>query len=153
MKRREHKPGTANNRVAAEYSSPACLMQELDVGRSHVGVPGVRIKRIYDEPEQTDGVRVLVDRLWPRGIKKERAAIDAWLRELAPSTELRKWFDHDPDRWTEFRRRYLQELREHADEIEGLRYRSQREPLTLLYAAKDVHINHAVVLRQVIEDH
>jgi uncharacterized protein YeaO (DUF488 family) len=116
-------------------------------------VPGVRIKRIYDEPEQTDGFRVLVDRLWPRGIKKEKAAIEAWLRDLAPSSDLRKWFGHDPHRWTEFRRRYLVELRERAEALEALRERSKRQPVTLLYAAKDPNINHAVVLRQVIENH
>jgi uncharacterized protein YeaO (DUF488 family) len=128
-------------------------MQELEVSRNRVGAPGVRIKRIYDEPEPADGFRVLVDRLWPRGIKKEKAAIEAWPRDLAPSTELRKWFGHDPDRWTEFRRRYRKELREHAEALDALRERSKRQPVTLLYAAKDPNINHAVVLRQAIEKH
>lgn len=123
------------------------------MSRNRVGAPGVRIKRIYDEPEPADGFRVLVDRLWPRGIKKEKAAIEAWPRDLAPSTELRKWFGHDPDRWTEFRRRYRKELREHAEALDALRERSKRQPVTLLYAAKDPNINHAVVLRQAIEKH
>jgi uncharacterized protein YeaO (DUF488 family) len=154
IKRRDHKPECAahNDSGPVEFSSPACLMQEFEMGRGPLGVPGIRIKRIYDEPEQADGFRVLVDRLWPRGIKKETAAIDAWARELAPSSELRKWFRHDPLRWTEFRRRYLQELHEQADALEALRHRSYQQPVTLLYAAKDVNINHAVVLRQVIED-
>src|ERR1700737_3575633 len=108
MKRRKLKPkGTVHGSVAVEYSSPPCLMQEFELERRSSDEPGVRIKRIYDKPEQTDGFRVLVDRLWPRGIKKEKAAIEAWLRDLAPSSELRKWFGHDPHRWTEFRRRYL----------------------------------------------
>ena len=123
------------------------------MSRNRVGAPGVRIKRIYDEPEPTDGFRVLVDRLWPRGIKKEKAAIEAWPRDLAPSPELRKWFGHDPDRWTEFRRRYGKELRAHAEALDALRERSKRQPVTLLYAAKDPNINHAVVLRQAIEKH
>ena len=123
------------------------------MSRNPVGAPGVRIKRIYDEPEPTDGFRVLVDRLWPRGIKKEKAAIEAWPRDLAPSPELRKWFGHDPDRWTEFRRRYVKELRAHAEALDALRERSKRQPVTLLYAAKDPNINHAVVLRQAIEKH
>jgi uncharacterized protein YeaO (DUF488 family) len=126
-------------------------MHEFELERRPSDEPGVRIKRIYDKPEQTDGFRVLVDRLWPRGIKKQTAALDAWMRELAPSSELRKWFRHDPLRWTEFRGRYLQELHEHAEALEALRQRSRRQPVTLLYAARDARINHAVVLRQVIE--
>ncbi|MFL6605844.1 MAG: DUF488 domain-containing protein [Steroidobacteraceae bacterium] len=126
-------------------------MHEFDPGQTAAGVPGVRIKRIYEDPERSDGFRVLVDRLWPRGVKKQTAGIDAWMRELAPSPELRKWFQHDPLRWTEFRRRYRQELKEHVDALRALRQRSQREPVTLLYAAKDVNINHAVVLRQAIK--
>ena len=151
IKRQKHEPNDTAHKSVGEYSSPAYLMQEFDAGESPVGVPGIRIKRSYDEPEQADGFRVLVDRLWPRGIKKQTAAIDAWMRELAPSSELRKWFDHDPLRFTEFRRRYRQELKERAAEREALRQRSKRQPVTLLYAAKDVHINHAVVLRQAIE--
>jgi len=150
-KRRTHKSTAAVVTGVGEYSSPACLMHEIDAGQGSLGVPGVRIKRIYEEPGQADGFRVLVDRLWPRGIKKETAAIDAWMRELAPSTELRKWFSHDPLRWTEFRRRYLRELKEHADALKTLRQRAQRQPVTLLYAAKDVDINHAVVLQQAIK--
>jgi len=91
--------------------------------------------------------------LWTRGITKERAAVEVWLRDLAPSPELRKWFRHDPQRWAEFRRRYELELREHAEPVEALRERSKRQPVTLLYAAKDPNINHAVVLRELIGNH
>jgi uncharacterized protein YeaO (DUF488 family) len=133
-----------------EYSSPACYLHEFEAGRTAVGVPSVRIKRIYDEPDPADGFRVLVDRLWPRGIKKEQAALDAWVRELAPSTQLRKWFHRDPKRWSEFRARYREELRDQATELDALRQHAKKQPVTLLYAAKDRQINHAVVLLNVI---
>jgi uncharacterized protein YeaO (DUF488 family) len=127
-------------------------MQELEGAPGTSDGAGIRIKRIYAEPAESDGFRVLVDRLWPRGMKKETAAIDAWLRELAPSSELRKWFRHDPLRWVEFRRRYLQELKGHSEHVDALRHRSRRQAVTLLSAARDPRINHAVVLQQVIEN-
>jgi uncharacterized protein YeaO (DUF488 family) len=111
----------------------------------------VRIKRIYDEPARTDGVRVLVDRLWPRGVRKEKAGLDEWQREVAPSTSLRKWFGHDPNRWQEFRRRYLEELRAHPDALEQLRKLARQKPVTLLYGARDPQRNHAVVLKEALE--
>ncbi len=112
----------------------------------------VQIKRIYDERSPSDGYRVLVDRLWPRGIRKEDAAIDDWQRELAPSTQLREWFSHDPDRWLEFRRRYRAELRQHTAQVNALRQRAVRRRLTLLYSARDTMFNQAVVLKEVIQE-
>lgn len=110
----------------------------------------VKIKRIYDPAAPADGKRILVDRMWPRGIKKEEAVLDEWLKELAPSTELRKWFGHDPAKWRDFRSRYKSELKGSADIIDRLRQESQRETITLLYAAKDVEHNNAVVLREIV---
>jgi len=112
----------------------------------------VQIKRIYDEPARSDGHRVLVDRLWPRGITKERAHLDEWAKDVAPSTELRKWFSHDPKRMAEFRTRYLHEL--HAArplELTALAKESEKGRVTLLYAAHDPKINHAIVLKEAID--
>lgn len=109
----------------------------------------VRVRRIYEAPGE-DGLRVLVDRLWPRGIRRERAAIDAWPKALAPSSALRRWFGHDPSRWREFRRRYRAELAEQRPLIEALRRAARERPVTLLYAARDAEHNHALVLREVI---
>ena len=110
----------------------------------------IKIKRIYDPPSKDDGVRVLVDRLWPRGISKEAAEIDEWERDVAPSDELRKWFSHDPAKWLEFRKRYVRELRENPELISKLRTLAKKGPLTLLFAAKDVAHNNAVVLRELL---
>jgi uncharacterized protein YeaO (DUF488 family) len=113
--------------------------------------PGkVRLKRAYDRPNADDGRRILVDRLWPRGLTKNAAAIDEWARELAPSTGLRKWFGHDPDRWEAFRRRYAREIREHAEDLARLRSLARNSPITLVYAARDEVHNDAVVLRDVV---
>ena len=92
----------------------------------------------------------MVDRLWPRGVAKERARLEFWARDLAPSTELRKWFGHSPTRWREFRRRYLIELRDHAGDLAALKLRSTKRPLTLLYAARNTENNHAMVLAEAI---
>lgn len=110
----------------------------------------VQIKRIYDAPEKSDGVRVLVDRLWPRGITKKAAALDLWMKELAPSTELRKWFNHDPERWEGFRQRYRRELRKHDKELEVLKAHAKRR-VTLLYGARDTEHNEAVVLQEALQ--
>ena len=109
----------------------------------------VRVRRIYDPPGE-DGQRVLVDRLWPRGITRERAALEAWVPELAPSPALRRWFGHDPERWVEFRRRYRTELLAQAAGLERLRESAARGPVTLLYGARDPEHNHALVLREVL---
>jgi uncharacterized protein YeaO (DUF488 family) len=111
----------------------------------------LRIKRIYDAPARGDGHRVLVDRLWPRGISKRRAKLDEWLPELAPSAELRKWFGHDPARWQEFRERYRAELVRKAALTARIRHRALDQPVTLLYSARDPLHNQAVVLKQFIE--
>jgi uncharacterized protein YeaO (DUF488 family) len=133
-----------------EYSSPPCYLSEFETGRMAVAVPSVRIKRIYDQPDPSDGFRVLVDRLWPPGVTKVAAALDAWSRELAPSTELRRSFRREPDRWNEFRIRYRAELREHTSELEVLCQRASGLPVTLLYAAKDPEMNHAAILREIL---
>lgn len=106
----------------------------------------VRIKRIYDPPEDSDGYRVLVDRLWPRGVSKERAQLDEWLKDIAPSSELRRWFDHKPERFAEFQARYEEELRQNP-EIATLRaIIDSHSQVTLLYAAHDPAINQAIIL-------
>jgi uncharacterized protein YeaO (DUF488 family) len=112
----------------------------------------VRIKRVYDDPDAGDGYRVLIDRLWPRGISKEHARLDEWARELAPSDELRKWFGHVPERFPEFRDRYRQELAAQAHAVDELRRRSQDGPLTLVYGARDREHNDAVVLAELIRE-
>ena len=110
----------------------------------------VKIKRVYDDPERGDGERILVDRLWPRGLSKRAAAVDQWMKELGPSDELRKWFGHDPARWREFRRRYLTELKGQRETLSALARKSKRETLTLLFAARDTEHNNALVLKQAI---
>jgi uncharacterized protein YeaO (DUF488 family) len=112
---------------------------------------GIAIKRVYEAPAAGDGYRVLIDRLWPRGLKKEAVAMDVWARELAPSTDLRKWFGHDPALWDEFRQRYADELAASADTWQALARRSTREPVTLLYGARDEEHNDAVALKALME--
>jgi len=113
----------------------------------------VRLKRAYEGPAADDGIRVLVDRLWPRGVKKTEAAIDHWMKELAPSTELRKWFGHDPARWEEFRRRYAAEIQEHRNELDRMRGLMREGTVTLVYSAHDKTHNDAVVLREILLTH
>lgn len=108
----------------------------------------VRIKRAYEPPSPGDGTRVLVDRLWPRGVSKSAAAVEQWMKEVAPSDELRKWFGHDVARWEEFRRRYGAELDAHGDLVRELRSMARAGPLTLVYSAHDEEHNQAVVLRE-----
>ena len=112
----------------------------------------INLKRIYDAPDQADGQRILVDRLWPRGVSKERAAIDLWLKEVAPSAELRTWFDHKPERFKEFSAKYVDELSRNPAFAELKELIAKHPNTTLLYAAKDPWINHAVVLRQAVQD-
>jgi uncharacterized protein YeaO (DUF488 family) len=114
--------------------------------------PDVRIKRIYDPPEPDDGYRVLIDHIWPRGVSKDRARLDEWARELAPSDGLRKWFDHVPARFEEFRRRYRDELAAHAERIAELRVRARTAPVTIAYAARDREHNNAVVVAELVRD-
>lgn len=110
----------------------------------------IRLKRAYERPDVDDGVRILVDRLWPRGVSKGAAAIDVWMKDIAPSTALRQWFAHDPVRWEAFRARYAKELRAHADLLEELRARAREGTVTLVYSARDEAHNDAVVLREIL---
>ena len=119
-------------------------------GAHGAGAPDVRLKRAYDPAEPGDGYRVLIDRLWPRGVSKERARLDEWARELAPSTELRTWFGHDPERFAEFERRYRAELTAHEEKLDELRCRAREGTLTLVYGARDEEHNDAVVLADVL---
>lgn len=112
----------------------------------------IDIARIYDDPDQTIGARLLVDREWPRGVKKARLDHDEWIRDVAPSTRLRKWFDHDPKKWNEFRRRYLAELADNRDGVSRCLEWCRKGPVTLLFAARDREHNQAVVLRDYLSD-
>jgi len=110
----------------------------------------VRLKRAYEPAAEDDGYRVLVDRLWPRGVSREKARLDEWARELAPSAELRRWFGHDPARFDEFRRRYREELTPRANELEELRGRARSGRLTLVFGARDMERNDAIVLAEIL---
>jgi uncharacterized protein YeaO (DUF488 family) len=112
----------------------------------------VHIKRAYDAAEDGDGYRILIDHVWPRGISREHAHLDDWARELAPSDELRKWFNHDPARFAEFRARYRDELADHSERLDELRRRAASGPLTIVYAARDREHNNAVVLSELLSD-
>lgn len=112
----------------------------------------VKIKRAYVSPDEFDGYRVLVDRLWPRGISKSDIGIDEWQKDCAPTSELRKWFGHDADKWDEFSRRYTAELGVNKEKVTGFVSRAKKGPLTLVYGAKDEEHNQAVVLKRFIED-
>ncbi len=114
------------------------------------GDMSVRIKRVYEPPSRADGYRVLIDRLWPRGVSKEKASIDEWARDLAPSDELRRWFGHCPELFEEFKRRYTEELREHADLISALRRRARTGTVTIVYAAHDTDHSNAAVLGPIV---
>ena len=110
----------------------------------------VRIKRAYEPAEASDGYRVLIDRIWPRGVSREQAKLDEWARELAPSSDLRRWFGHDPERFAEFRRRYLDELEQQEGKLAELRGRARTGTLTLVYGARDTQHNDAVVLAEIL---
>lgn len=112
----------------------------------------IQIKRIYEEPSDEDGYRVLVDRLWPRGVSKEQAQLDEWLKEIAPSTELRKWFDHDTNKFDEFAERYKGELADRKEGVHHLLETAAEQHVTLLYAAKDENHNHALVLKNFLKN-
>jgi uncharacterized protein YeaO (DUF488 family) len=112
----------------------------------------IRLKRAYDVPALEDGLRILVERLWPRGLSKERAAVDRWAKDLAPSAELRRWYGHDEDKWPEFKRRYRAELRERPDELAELRRLARAGPVTFVYGSRETEHNSAAVLRKVVEE-
>ncbi len=111
----------------------------------------VKIKRVYDPPSRDDGKRILIDRLWPRGLKKEDAHIDEWVKEVAPSIELRKWFGHDPSKWGNFKRRFFSELSEKQGIVGGIVSEAHRGTITLLFGSKEKHFNNAVALKEYIE--
>lgn len=113
----------------------------------------IAVKRAYDAPTVGDGCRVLVDRIWPRGITRKDAAIDAWVKEVAPSTSLRKWFGHDPAKWAEFKQRYLSELAERGSAVDAVLDACDGATLTLVFAAKDEEHNNAVALKEYLERH
>lgn len=108
----------------------------------------IKIKRVYEQPDIADGTRILVDRLWPRGMTKAKARVDFWLKDIAPSTELRKWFSHDPDKWMEFKTRYRAELNQNDEQVARLMSEIEKGTVTLLYSAKDEEHNAAVFLRE-----
>jgi uncharacterized protein YeaO (DUF488 family) len=111
----------------------------------------VQLKRVYEKPSRKDGLRILVDRLWPRGLTKEHAAVNLWLKDVAPSTQLRKWFGHDAGRWKEFQTRYRKELRQNKEPIELLKQKSKEHTVTLVYGARDEEHNEALVLKKILE--
>lgn len=148
MKERKRR---ARIEAAGELSSPACYLHEVEPDAARAAVPrDVAIKRIYEKAGVTDGYRVLIDRLWPRGVSRGRAALDAWLVEIAPSAELRTWFRHDPKRWSEFARRYRRELGAQGEALDALRHRAERMRVTLLTSTREPRFNHAVVLRALL---
>ncbi len=108
----------------------------------------VKIKRVYDPPSPDDGKRILIDRLWPRGLKKEVAHVDEWLRDLAPSTELRKWFGHDPEKWAEFKKRYKKEIAGKSELIKRIKTEAKKGTVTLVFAAKDAEHSNAAFLKE-----
>jgi uncharacterized protein YeaO (DUF488 family) len=110
----------------------------------------IKVKRVYEQPEESDGFRILVDRLWPRGLNKERAKVDLWLKEIAPSDGLRKWFAHDPQRWIEFKQKYFRELVDKKELIHLIVQKAKKTNVTLLYGAKDEEHNNAVALKEYI---
>lgn len=117
---------------------------------SHVRAGNIRLKRAYERPSASDGRRLLVDRLWPRGLGKTAARIDRWVKEIAPTAGLRKWFAHDPERWDDFRRQYAEEVRSHPELVRDLRHLARQGQVTLIYSARDQVHNDAVVLRQIL---
>lgn len=116
----------------------------------HFPVSHLRLKRAYEPASPDDGTRILVDRLWPRGVSKEKAALNEWIKEIAPSTELRQWFGHDPERWPEFQRRYRAELHQHTEELDRIRALAKKQRVTLVYSAHDEEHNDAIVLKDVL---
>jgi uncharacterized protein YeaO (DUF488 family) len=111
----------------------------------------IQLKRAYEKPSRSDGERILVERLWPRGVSKERAALNLWLKDIAPSPHLRKWFGHDPAKWKQFERQYWNELKDHSEAVELLRRKAKQGAVTLVYSAHDEQHNAAVALKAFLE--
>jgi uncharacterized protein YeaO (DUF488 family) len=146
-------------RIAKSFEWPSILAPMSAEIRSHawskqmskrIAAANVQLKRAYERPAPRDGTRILIDRLWPRGMTKKSAAIDEWFKDIAPSTALRRWFGHDPDRWEEFRDRYSGEVRQNPGQLEKLRALARQGPVTLVYSAHDEVHNDAVVLRDLL---
>lgn len=116
----------------------------------HIDIENVRLKRAYEPPSRGDGKRILIDRLWPRGVRKTDARIDEWMKDIAPSTGLRKWFGHDPARWGEFRRRYSAEIRQRPDQLAHLKMLAREGPITIVFAAHDELHSNGVVVRDLV---
>lgn len=112
----------------------------------------LHIKRVYAEPASTDGMRILVDRLWPRGLSKDKAAVDKWFRDIAPSTQLRKWYQHEPEKWNEFQERYVAELKQNSAPVKELLELINKQKVTLVFGAKDEQQNDAVVLKRFLKN-
>jgi uncharacterized protein YeaO (DUF488 family) len=112
----------------------------------------IQVKRVYDKPATTDGYRVLVDRLWPRGLTKQAAAIDLWLKDIAPSNELRGWYGHEPGKWAEFKARYYQELKASPESVRVIKEKIKDGPTTLLYSSKELRLNNAAALAEFLQD-
>lgn len=117
---------------------------------SRIAAANVKLKRAYEPAAASDGLRILVDRLWPRGVSKAEAALDCWEKDISPTTALRKWFGHDPARWQEFRSRYAAEVRQHPEPLSRLRALARKQPITLVYSAHDEIHNDAIVLRDLV---
>ncbi len=135
------KPGMATKRDAKRPEAPMS---------KKIAAASVKLKRAYEPPDSDDGTRILIDRLWPRGLRKADADIDEWMRDLAPSTALRKWFAHKPERWPEFRRRYRSEIEQHPEQFHRLRAFAERGQITLVFSAHDEAHNDAVVLKELL---
>lgn len=140
-----HFPGRRRRRLGARDSG--CPRP----GAALYATMPIKLKRVYENPAKSDGLRILVERLWPRGMTKEAAVIDRWMKEVAPSPALRQWYAHDPDKWPEFRRRYRAELAANKAAVEDLRALIGKGPATFIYAARDAERNSAVVLKSFIE--
>jgi uncharacterized protein YeaO (DUF488 family) len=131
---------------------PAAKKPSPPTKRRQRRLTSIAIKRVYDAPARNDGIRILIDRLWPRGLAKATLKLDAWPRELSPSNELRKWYGHDPRLFAEFRRRYREELAAHKDELAALRAKIKGHTATLLTATRELDLSHGVVLREALEE-
>ena len=139
-------------KTAARKTAPAPgRHRQTSVKRKQRTRAMIHIKRVYDPPAPADGMRILIDRLWPRGLSKDRVKIDLWVRDLAPSHELRRWYGHVPERFAEFRRRYLAELTELREPLDDLRAAVRGRPVTLLTATRELDLSHATVLREVLK--
>lgn len=112
----------------------------------------IELKRVYEQPAETDGQRILVERLWPRGLSKEKAQVDLWMKEIAPTTRLRKWFNHDPDKWTEFKQRYRVELRANDEQVSRLKAEIGKAKVTFVYGSRDEMHNAAIVLMDFLQE-